>query len=46
MVCQPGLGEKVESMVGSFGHTGLQGLAQVAFWVLPCRDEWALGKSQ
>ena len=27
-------------------YTGLQGLAQVAFWVLSCRDEWALGKSQ
>lgn len=33
---------KVESIVGSFGSTGLQGLAQVAFWVLSCRDEWVL----
>lgn len=33
---------KVESLVGSFGYTGLQGLGQVAFWVLSCRDEWVL----
>lgn len=46
MVRQPGPGENVESVVGSFGYTGLPGLAQVAFWVLSWRDEWALGKSQ
>lgn len=37
---------KVESFVGSFGCTGLQGLGQVAFWVLSCADEWVLGKNR